>query len=147
LEWRVKTAIERALRPLTGFPLWALGRAASLVWFQFGDRRTVPSLRGGQKEVGEYALHLECPWQLVGPDRRAVVTDQSESELLVQVARQSLLCSGADGSDDGGIRLRFAGGWLLAVEPGDPDQLEYWRLLRPTAGAPHFVIGPAGITD
>jgi hypothetical protein len=144
---RVKNAIERALRPLIGLQLWAVGRAGSLECFQFGDRCTVSTLRGGSKVVGEYALHLDCPWQFVGPAGQVVVTDESDPELLAEVADPPLVCAGASASDDGGAQLRFAGGSRLVVEPGGPDHLEYWRLFRPAAGGPHFVVGPAGIED
>ena len=147
LGWRVKDAIERGLRPLVGLPLWAVGRAGSLKWFQFGDRRTVPALRGGSKEVGEYALHLDCPWHLVGPAGQVAATDESEPELLARLANPPLTCEAVFGSDDGGAGLRFAGGWSLVVEAGGPDRLEYWRLFRPAVGGPHFVVGPAGIED
>jgi hypothetical protein len=143
----VTEAIERALRPLLGLPLWAVGRAASLAWFQFGDRRTVPTFRGGSKVVGAYALHLDCPWRIVGPDGRVAATDESGPELLARLADPPLVCAEGLGSDDGGARLRFVGGWSLVVEPGGPDHLEYWRLFRPGAGGPHFVVGPAGIEE
>ena len=48
----MKQAIEQALAPLIGEPLWAVGRAASLVWFQFGERHAVADRQGGQREVG-----------------------------------------------------------------------------------------------
>ena len=147
LGWRMKDAIERALRPLMGLPLWSIGRAGSLEWFQFGDPRIVPAFRGGSKEVGEYALHLDCPWRFVEPAGRVVVTDESDSELLAQVADPPLVCAGVSGSDDGSAQLQFAGGWQLIVERGGQDHLEYWRLFRPAAEGPHFVVGPAGIEE
>jgi hypothetical protein len=143
----VKDAIERALRPLLELPLWAVGRAGSLEWFQFGAPRTVPTFRGGSKEVGEYALHLDCPWRLVGPTGLVVATDQSEPELLAQVGSPPMVCATVSGSDDGGVRLQFAGGWLLVVDPGDPDHLEYWRLFLPGTDEPHVVVGAAGVEE
>jgi hypothetical protein len=61
--------IEGAVRVLVGLPLWALGRAADLAWFEFGDRRTVKSLRNGaEKQVGDYALHVQCAWRITQRD-------------------------------------------------------------------------------
>jgi hypothetical protein len=143
----VKDEIQRALSPLLGLPLWAVGRAGSLEWFQFGTRRIVPTTRNGSKEVGEYALHLDCPWRLVGPDGLVVATDDSEAELLAQVVSPPLVCAAVCGSEDGGAGLRFAGGWLLEVAPGAPDHLEFWRLFRTGTGEPHFVVGAAGVEE
>jgi len=60
----VADEIEQALSVLVGLPLWGIGRAADLVWLQFGDRRAVKSWRGTDKEVGDYALHLQCAWRI-----------------------------------------------------------------------------------
>jgi hypothetical protein len=127
--------------------MWAVGRAGSLEWFQFGTPRIVHNFRGGSKEVGEYALHLDCPWQLLGPAGLVIATDQSEPELLSHVGSQTLVCEKVSGSEDGGASLQFAGGWLLVVEPGDPDDLEYWRLFRPGTEGPHVVVGPVRVEE
>jgi hypothetical protein len=97
--------------------------------------------------VGEYALHLDCPWRLVGPTGLVVATDESEPELLAQVGSPPLVCAAVSGSDDGGATLQFLGGWLLVVEPSYPDHLEYWRLFRPGREEPHVVVGAAGVEE
>jgi hypothetical protein len=141
----VKDAIERALHPLLGLPLWAVGRAGSLAWFQFGQARSVPAFRGGPKKVGEYALHLDCPWRLIEPTGLVVATDASEPDLLAQVGSPPLFCAVVSGASDGGVSIRFVGGWLLVIEPAGPDHLEYWRLFQPGMEGPHVVVGPAGV--
>jgi hypothetical protein len=140
----VTDEIERALQPLVGLPLWAVGRAGSLEWFQFGGPRTVPTLRGGTKEVGEFALHLDCPWRLVGPNGLAG-SDESQRESLAVIGQPPLVCESASAVGNGGAAIRFAGGWLLNVYAGDPEALEFWRLFRPGADKSHFVVGPAGV--
>src|SRR5215212_7371991 len=52
-------------------PLWGAGRAADLLWLQFGDRRRVPAGDDGgeEREVGELALHVACPWRLRDDER------------------------------------------------------------------------------
>jgi hypothetical protein len=60
----MKNAIQNAVGVLAGMPLWSLGRAADLAWFEFGSRRTVKGLKGKEKEVGDYALHVQCPWRI-----------------------------------------------------------------------------------
>src|SRR5262249_58293817 len=56
--------IKRTIAPLVGLPLWAFGRAADLVWIHFGSRRTVTDRKGVEKQVGDYALHVLCPWRI-----------------------------------------------------------------------------------
>src|SRR5215469_12834765 len=64
----MKEEIQRSLEPLIGIPLWSSGRAADLEWFHFGQRRTVTA-RDRTKEVGEYALHIQCAWRIRHGDR------------------------------------------------------------------------------
>jgi hypothetical protein len=56
----MRTQIQEALEVLIGQPLWSSGRAADLEWFQFGARKTVQDSRGQDREVGGFALHVQC---------------------------------------------------------------------------------------
>lgn len=56
------TEVLKHLKPLIGLKLSIARRAASMSNFQFGEIRKVD---GGT--VGEYALHVDCPWRLEGP--------------------------------------------------------------------------------
>jgi hypothetical protein len=140
----MKEAITEAIGQLQGLALWSAGRAG-IVWFQFGSRRTVRGLRGKTKEVGELALHLNCPWRLLGPEGKLLACDHSEPEVLAGLASPPLLCSTVRVGQGGAFELEFAGGERLLAEPEDPDSEEFWRLFSPYSGRPHFVVGPAGI--
>jgi len=59
---RLADQIVRQLEPLIGFQLTLARRAADLRNFQFGQVREV---EGGT--VGEFALHIQCPWRIEGP--------------------------------------------------------------------------------
>ena len=61
----MKTDIEAALRPLTSLPLWGSHRAADLQGFQFGSRHPATTHKGKATLVGDYALHVQCPWRIV----------------------------------------------------------------------------------
>ena len=50
---------------LIGKAMWACGRAADMATFQFGGPRPVVDFYGRPREVGEYALHVQCPWRIV----------------------------------------------------------------------------------
>jgi len=61
--------IQNAAAVLIGKPLWECNRAGDMAMFQFGARRMMPSPRGVMREVGEYALHLQCPWRIRNGDK------------------------------------------------------------------------------
>lgn len=59
------------LQPIVGLKLSVARLAASMRGFHFGRMREVP---GGT--VGEYALHIQCPWRMEGPN--GIVTGSSD---------------------------------------------------------------------
>jgi hypothetical protein len=58
-------AARSALGALEGRPFTALGRAATLAWFAFGDEVPWVNYRGEHTTRSELALHLQCRWRLV----------------------------------------------------------------------------------
>ncbi len=70
----MKTKTEQILdqlKPLIGLKLTIVRRAASLRNFQFGKIRSVEN-----GTVGEYALHVQCPWRIESSDR--IITGRSD---------------------------------------------------------------------
>lgn len=57
----IKTQVIRSLSELISPPLAVARDAADMKNFQFGALRPHPSGRG---TLGEYALHIQCPWRL-----------------------------------------------------------------------------------
>ena len=55
--------IQDILKVLVGLPLSHSFRAADMRMLHFGKARVVENGR-----VGDYALHLQCPWRVEGPD-------------------------------------------------------------------------------
>jgi hypothetical protein len=64
---------EEVLQSLVGLPLSIVRSAAGMRVFHFGEVRPHHRERG---TVGEYALHVQCPWRLVASG--AVVTGSSD---------------------------------------------------------------------
>jgi hypothetical protein len=60
----MENKVEEALGVLVGLPLWALGRSVDLAWFEFGSKRIAKGWKGLEKEVGDYALHVQCAWRI-----------------------------------------------------------------------------------
>jgi hypothetical protein len=158
----MKNAIQNAVGVLVGMPLWSLGRAADLAWFEFGSRRSVQGWKGKGKEVGDYALHIQCPWRIrignsivVGrgdifctPEETSKPTptdfdwqkgnrfDRVVLELFENESRQFTVQAGEAGS----LSIGLEGGYKLEIFPHDSESDEHWRFFKPHAEEPHFVV-------
>ena len=162
--------IQKALDSLIGMPLWSSGRAADLEWFQFGQRRRVKA-RNGTKEVGEYALHIQCAWRIRHRDQVIVGSrdlyfppentdvpiedfdwdvqganrrDRRIAELLQNQTREFIVRK-VEVEKAGGFRITFEDEYALDVFPHDSLAGEHWRLFKPSADDPHFVVTGTGI--
>lgn len=69
----VRAQVQSHLAPLVGRKLSIARRAADMRGFHFG-RVTVDET--GDGSYGEFALHIQCPWRLEGPD--GIVTGRSD---------------------------------------------------------------------
>jgi hypothetical protein len=162
--------IQEALDALVGKQLWSSGRAADLEWFQFGGRRMVKGFRGEAKEVGEYALHVQCAWRIRHGDHVVVGSrdvyvppedshDQTENfdwdvqganrrdkriaDLFQDETRQFLvkqILVGAAGS----FTIVLNDEYTLDVFPDDSLEDEHWRIFVPSSEVAHFVVTGKG---
>ena len=158
----MKDEIERALTALIGLPLWTSGRAGNLQWFHFGNRRTVASHKGDTKEVGEYALHLQCAWRIYVFDKIIVASrdlyyplgetrhapddfdwdvqqgnrrDQRVSDFFQEHTLRPLVVTSVEAMGAGSARLVLTEGYVLEIFPDDSfsdDYSEHWRLFQPS---------------
>jgi len=153
------------LRQLLGLPLSAARRAADMRTLQFGPLREVD--RGS---VGDFALHILCPWRLEGPD--GIITGQSDVfepierspefdfdnwdyersgnlqdsqfEHLLRRQSEDLVVQEIDADDFGGAVIHFRNHIVLRIFPSG-TRGEDWRLFRPGRGSPHFVIAEGAV--
>ncbi len=144
--------VVKVLNNLVGEQLWSCGRAADLLWLQFGDQVQVRTFRGQIKVVGRFALHIQCAWKLEWPGSMQVASD-SESNLDIDRALASLaqvhlpaVVVQVSVLSAGGFRLALERGGFLEVFPDASDEEEQWRLLQPYQG-PHFVFERAGLSE
>jgi hypothetical protein len=157
----LKNDIQNAVGVL-GMPLWSLGRAADLAWFEIGSRRTVKGRKGKEKEVGDYALHVQCPWRIrlgnsievgrgdifcapVGTNEPTPVDfdwqkgnrfDRLVLELFQNKSRQFTVQAG----DAGSVAIELEDGYKLEIFPNDSENDEHWRFFKPHTEEPHFVL-------
>ena len=68
----MQAEIEKATAILVGVPLFQCTRAVDLAAFSFGKRRTVRDKHQTTREIGEYALHVQCAWRIT-PAHNVVV--------------------------------------------------------------------------
>jgi hypothetical protein len=161
----IKEEVESELNALKGLGLWACGRAADLQWLQFGAKHTVHKWPNGTKEVGDYALHIQCAWRFRGPngivvgsrDRyypkgdNAVAEEGFEWDLpggnrcderieMFQREYFPLNVVGVTADDSGGFILALNSGFFFDVFPDDSLNEELWRLFEPSTENPHFVF-------
>lgn len=160
-----KEDIQKALSVLIGESLWASGRAADLQWFQFGKRRKVKTVRGGEKQVGEYALHIQCPWRIThgdhivvgsgdlyypaleidGPQENFVWDVQGANRRdkriteLFQGENRQFLVKDIQADQAGRFVVVLDDDHALEVFPDDSLIDEHWRIFKPSEETPHFV--------
>jgi hypothetical protein len=162
-----KRVIRDATASLVGKALWGCRRAADLAAFQFGEKREVSHPRVGQTSVGEYALHVQCPWRItrfgctvVGSSDLYYPAENSTSEeyedefdwqkydnrrdLLIRSlfdnGSKTFVVLSIDVGSAGLITLRLTDDMCLNVFPDSFGPEEQWRLLRPETGERHFVV-------
>jgi hypothetical protein len=145
----MRKIIEQKLKSIEGRPVWAVGRAARMLWIQIGDRHTVPAWPGGTKEVGTFALHIDCPWFWTQGEE--VIADQdSELEPLSKLLLMPVICRAILANDDGSFELSFRNGTALFVSVeanAGGEETEFWRFFMPSTDTPHFVVGSRGVRE
>ena|SRR5579864_9569548 len=169
----IRQQLDSVIAPLVGMPLWDAGRAADLLWLAFGQRQTIKDFRGKRREVGEYALHVQCAWRFV-QDEKVVAgnrdlyyprgyknakdeipkgfnwdmqganrCDEMLAEFFANGAKQFVV-QRAEVRQAGELALLLESGLSLQIFPNDSLEGEHWRLFRPGSDEPHSVYTGKG---
>ncbi|BCF96235.1 hypothetical protein PPGU19_008040 [Paraburkholderia sp. PGU19] len=126
--------------------------AADMLTVQFGLLREVSNFKGAVKHVGQWALHVQCDWQIerngkvlatqgvlaASVDEAQRRAAESISDLLVGHERtivESILAN-----ESGDVQLILSEGTRMIVTSGRTPEYEDWRLFEPGSDARHFVI-------
>lgn len=161
----MKEKIQQATAPLIGMSLWTAGRAADLAWFHFGQRRLIKDYYGNPREVGEYALHLQCAWRIVQDETVLVASrdlyyppgttepefppdfnwdvqggNRLDERLKNFFLSATLYVVQIEAGCAGALRIFLGSGIVLEVFPDDSFDKEHWRLFRPYLNEAHFVV-------
>lgn len=166
----LKTQIEEATAVLVGKMLWRCHRAADLAAFTFGERWTVADRNGKMREVGEFALHVQCAWRLAQNDRTLAGSAEACHPPAVQdtgrignfdwnagATRQDELLPGIPNhgkrefavetvavGDGGSLHFSLSEDLWLVVEPDGSSSGEHWRFFGYNTG-PHLVMTGRGL--
>ncbi len=166
----MKAAHEKALAALAGLRIREIGRAADLLWVQFGEWRTVPCRKGGTRQVGQWALHVQTSWRFTQgesivlgvhdlyayDDEEATSFDWEKcgesrfdriaSGLNARFGDEEMVVESVACDAVGSLTLRLGGGLEFAVFPNsssDYPEREFWRLFAPATDGPHYVVETA----
>ena len=157
---------QEVLQVLSGLRLAVCGAVADMLWLHFGEMRSVVDRRGVEKQVGEWALHLQCSWRFVrsgivvlgGSDfyYDAVTGEQydwdSKSESVFHrnskhlnelLDSEKFLVSVVRCNHAGAFDLVFDHDLMLSVMPTESsshDHDESWRFFVPSSDLPHYVF-------
>jgi hypothetical protein len=172
----VKIRIENELAPLIGLDLSLVGRGAAMLMFTFGPLRTIPdTYRDRMRQVGDFSLHLQCPWRLCAGSRILIgssdvyypadlpytepipkgfdwdVAGENRCDRFFESFVRShssapLRVISVTADDFGGFRLALSEDHSLDVFPDTGVANEVWRRLSPGTDREHFVI-PQSILD
>ena len=145
-----------------------------MLWLQFGARTHAPTKRSPQRVVGDFALHLQCPWRVSASDAVVVASgdmfhpaaDRDEREFdpgrpgdavadtelrrwIDAHANAPLEVMSVDVDCVGGFALELARSNVVEVFPDVSAAVrpgvELWRLLRPGRDLAHVVLLSSGI--
>ena len=170
----MQAEVQKALEVLKGKAIWAPRRAADMATFQFGERSVAQDFYGRPTEVGEFALHIQCPWRIVKRDRFVVGSNDlyypaehshnddrpspsdfdwdREPNLRDKLLRTlfgpgepQLTVRGIETGCVGSFRLILENDTFLEVFPNGSIPHEHWRLFSPKRDRPELVVTGAGI--
>jgi hypothetical protein len=138
-----------------------------MLWLHFGEIREVTA-SGGKKEVGDWAIHVQCPWRVCKCGRVVVAyhdfyyDDNGDALEDWDIPGQSrfdsvaaMLCAefeavppivtGVEPGDVGGFSTHLSQNYRLDVFPDTSlGQSEHRRLFQPALHAEHFVVSSDG---
>ena len=166
----MKNEIENYLNSLIGKPLISANRAASMQIFGFGT--WVDAHEGESRKVGEFAIHIQCPWRITSEDKIFVAQsdmfypkgdyesesedfdwdvngnnrcDERTSELIEQTINLPLIVKELSADKFGSLNLKFSKNFSLEIFPSDSLPEEFWRFFKSGTNDNHFVVCGNGI--
>ena len=118
---------------IVGLELWGVHLAAATLTVQLGVARAAPTKRDPVRQVGQYALHVQCPYQ--------VSCAGTPDDLQGLVARWGQLrVEDVIEGPGGRLVLRLSRDCELTVLANASSDDEQWRLFSPGTSSRHLVF-------
>ena len=164
----MKKRIEAALAPLIGLPLTDCWRPniegfQCLQRFEFGAQHPTTNRQGKPLTFGEYALHVSCPWRIIGQGRilaayndlyypadsptesggsddfdvykrGASQRDRQVQHFVERLEASPLVVERIEADEVGSVYVTLGRGYQLEILPMDSLRFEFWRLLKAERG-------------
>ena len=169
----MRKEIKLELESLVGSKINDMGRASNLFWLELGERLSVVR-RGRTIELSEYALNIQCSWQITKGNKIVVASrdfyypssDWNEVKedfdwdvqgnnkfdeklkYLMQSITEPLIVEKIDSDEIGGLKVFLSKDFTLNVFPDsseDGEYSEFWRFFTRGKGSFHFVATGNGI--
>ncbi len=170
----MRERITAVLGQIIGLPVWDVTRGPGIAMFQIGQRQTVYDRSGNARELGTFALHIQCPWRIVGPagiivgwveryfppgedpfrdgetfDWEVPAITRFEERIGTYFAERAAMppvVSAIAADRVGGFQLALDDGATIEVFP-DLTFGEHWRLFNPGNRDRHFVVIAGAIEE
>jgi hypothetical protein len=169
----LKDKIEQHLQHLIGLKLTSSSRAANMECLKFGDLLLERNSAGEEFQIGEYGLHLQCPWRITDESKILIgwldlyepIDENAEydenfdwdrpngnlrdSKIHELIKGKDLLVTFVVADNFGGFDLLFNGKMKLSVFPAyskSDEYSEHWRLLSRTPKY-HFVVSNSDVNN
>ncbi len=155
---------------LIGKKIYRVGRAAAMCWIHIGKPIKMMT-RGEMRVVGEYALHIDCPWRLLTKDSSEIVlgsadifcpssSNEQDQNFVWDVQGNNLfdekaerifsklseiIIQSAEMSPINDLTLTLSNGLLLQCYVNQSSDEECWRLFKPNQNAGDLIVTGQGI--
>ena len=150
------------LQVLVDLRISRIGRAADLLWIQFGELNQIPSTYG-TRTVGEWALHVQTSWRFVDKDDITIgigdvyvypngdpydweLGGDSNFDLIAKELNKSfserVTVRTLNYDHVGGFVIEVSNGSQFEVFPKISSKIpgiEHWRLFQPAKDGEHFI--------
>jgi hypothetical protein len=137
-----------------------------MAWLHFGEMLESPAYGGGTKTVGDWAVHIQCPWRISQRGRIVIAYhdfyyspagddledwdkfgssqfDSAATLLCAEFQTSPAVVASVQPDDVGGFFIRFSQDYRLDVFPDTSfDSSEPWRIFQPRLDSEHFVFPP-----
>jgi len=136
----IREVITQRLSVLVGLKVCGVNRAADMLTVQFGRRIKVRNYRGEWREVGEWALHVQCDWKLSFAGAGNSLVSRSDfsgtDEAIIQAAHKAgdilisggpTVVQGVSGDAAGGLLIELSRNLELVVISDNLPGNEDWR--------------------